>query len=620
MAGPPSPPPLAPSQPHPRYEEWILDTIDSLRSRKARPDLERICRMVRRRHGPEPERTRQELERLIQRRAVLRVSYKGSISYRNAARVQPPRGRRGTAAGQGQLPPPPLLPPPSQHESPAAERQLPDSRSAGGEQQWAPARAAERETPPPPRNRTKGSEQEKDDDDDDGERHPGEREAPSSRSGGGNEPRDGGSAEREAPRSRSGGSGHAQQQPPEKGDAEREAPRSRGAHEQQQDRGSAEPSPRSRTRGREPSPRSRSRCGGEEAEARTRSATRRPQPPGWGKRSSSSSSERFTRGRAREQRRRERLQRSRGSLAPARPARIKKAEQAAEEAAEPMLSEGSEAPDDEEEEEEEAGSTAEGDEAAKAATPEASVERERPPEAPAPCRMNGDLWREGQRVGRGTGEASGDGGGGGRCLSCRDPLPERDLGACRPPKGAAGERFGSRSCPPIESAPGGGTFARAVEEAAYRGSTACPPDPTTATGFPLETEKTEGGGSERGKGEESDIEGAHPRVFVPFSPGKSVMHRVNRISYRSSLLKKENPVEWTVTDVVDYFTEAGFGDQASAFKEQEIDGKSLLLMQRTDVLTGLSIRLGPALKIYEYHIKVLQQCHFEEEEGDCFLG
>uniref|UniRef100_A0A8C3Y4Q3 SAMD1-like winged helix (WH) domain-containing protein n=1 Tax=Catharus ustulatus TaxID=91951 RepID=A0A8C3Y4Q3_CATUS len=85
----------------PRYQEWILDTIDSLRSRKARPDLERICRMVRRRHGPEPERTRAELEKLIQQRAVLRVSYKGSISYRNAARVQPPR-----------RPPPPARRPP----------------------------------------------------------------------------------------------------------------------------------------------------------------------------------------------------------------------------------------------------------------------------------------------------------------------------------------------------------------------------------------------------------------------------------------------------------------------------------------------------------------------------
>uniref|UniRef100_A0A8C6H3R2 SAM domain-containing protein n=1 Tax=Mus spicilegus TaxID=10103 RepID=A0A8C6H3R2_MUSSI len=84
--------------------------------------------------------------------------------------------------------------------------------------------------------------------------------------------------------------------------------------------------------------------------------------------------------------------------------------------------------------------------------------------------------------------------------------------------------------------------------------------------------------------------------------------------------KPTDPVEWTVMDVVEYFTEAGFPEQATAFQEQEIDGKSLLLMQRTDVLTGLSIRLGPALKIYEHHIKVLQQGHFEDDDPDGLLG
>lgn len=38
---------------------------------------------------------------------------------------------------------------------------------------------------------------------------------------------------------------------------------------------------------------------------------------------------------------------------------------------------------------------------------------------------------------------------------------------------------------------------------------------------------------------------------------------------------------------------------------QEIDGKSLLLMKRSDVLTGLSIKLGPALKIHR-HVQHLQ--------------
>lgn len=131
MAGPPALPPpetaaaattaaaASSSAASPHYQEWILDTIDSLRSRKARPDLERICRMVRRRHGPEPERTRAELEKLIQQRAVLRVSYKGSISYRNAARVQrrrrrppDPRPRAGAAGGRGGSAGPPGAHPP----------------------------------------------------------------------------------------------------------------------------------------------------------------------------------------------------------------------------------------------------------------------------------------------------------------------------------------------------------------------------------------------------------------------------------------------------------------------------------------------------------------------------
>lgn len=44
--------------------------------------------MVRRRHGSDADQTRAELEKLIQEQTVLKVSYKGSISYRNAAKVQ----------------------------------------------------------------------------------------------------------------------------------------------------------------------------------------------------------------------------------------------------------------------------------------------------------------------------------------------------------------------------------------------------------------------------------------------------------------------------------------------------------------------------------------------------
>lgn len=55
--------------------------------------------MVRRRHGSEPDRTCAELEKLIQEQTVLKVNYKGSISYRNAAKVQ----RRSRKKDEGAL-------------------------------------------------------------------------------------------------------------------------------------------------------------------------------------------------------------------------------------------------------------------------------------------------------------------------------------------------------------------------------------------------------------------------------------------------------------------------------------------------------------------------------------
>uniref|UniRef100_A0AAZ3PUV0 SAM domain-containing protein n=1 Tax=Oncorhynchus tshawytscha TaxID=74940 RepID=A0AAZ3PUV0_ONCTS len=71
-------------------------------------------------------------------------------------------------------------------------------------------------------------------------------------------------------------------------------------------------------------------------------------------------------------------------------------------------------------------------------------------------------------------------------------------------------------------------------------------------------------------------------------------------------------LEWRTKQMDQWkLNSAGFDEQATAFQDQEIDGKSLLLMTRNDVLTGLSIKLGPALKIYEYHVKPLQTQHLK---------
>ncbi|XP_015791527.1 polyhomeotic-like protein 2 [Tetranychus urticae] len=73
-----------------------------------------------------------------------------------------------------------------------------------------------------------------------------------------------------------------------------------------------------------------------------------------------------------------------------------------------------------------------------------------------------------------------------------------------------------------------------------------------------------------------------------------------------SLSMDPDPKNWTTTDVESYIKEIGFPDQAHLFKEQLIDGRSLLLLRRVDVVKGLSMKLGPALKIYA-HINQLQE-------------
>ena len=69
-------------------EEKILECIDSLRRRKARPDLERISHMVERKYGVSSAQVEKELERLveIENSSIIKVEYKGSTSYRNAAK------------------------------------------------------------------------------------------------------------------------------------------------------------------------------------------------------------------------------------------------------------------------------------------------------------------------------------------------------------------------------------------------------------------------------------------------------------------------------------------------------------------------------------------------------
>jgi len=69
-----------------KHASAILSTIDQLRKRKVRPDFGRICRVVQRQHKLTAEQTRTELDVLVGEKLVVKVDFKGSVSYRNAAK------------------------------------------------------------------------------------------------------------------------------------------------------------------------------------------------------------------------------------------------------------------------------------------------------------------------------------------------------------------------------------------------------------------------------------------------------------------------------------------------------------------------------------------------------
>ncbi|XP_015116588.1 uncharacterized protein LOC107040840 [Diachasma alloeum] len=74
------------SEVHIIHEEQILEAIDQLRRRKARPDADRICNYLLRKFSVDARDTIADLHRLIEAEKVIQVDYKGNTSYRNASK------------------------------------------------------------------------------------------------------------------------------------------------------------------------------------------------------------------------------------------------------------------------------------------------------------------------------------------------------------------------------------------------------------------------------------------------------------------------------------------------------------------------------------------------------
>ncbi|XP_065571510.1 polyhomeotic-like protein 2 [Artemia franciscana] len=72
-----------------------------------------------------------------------------------------------------------------------------------------------------------------------------------------------------------------------------------------------------------------------------------------------------------------------------------------------------------------------------------------------------------------------------------------------------------------------------------------------------------------------------------------------------------NPVKWTCNDVYDYFVKVGFKREAETFKEEEVNGITLLVMHRSDLVKGLGLKIGPSVEIFRHILKM--QSKFNNE-------
>ncbi|XP_034544838.1 atherin [Notolabrus celidotus] len=633
-----------------KYREWILETIDSLRSRKARPDLERICRMVRRRHGSDPDRTRTELEKLIQEQTVLKVSYKGSISYRNAAKVQRKSRKKSEFTGAG-----------SSSSGAEAARTKHDHLNNNGDSahSFTDQEEGEEDSEPNPEPHTHTAASSE-----------GKQPAASPRSGNGclscgattgcdvgsgcKEEKASAARDEEGLGGQQGAvgcpslpglrtsahdSGDASGTTPGRIDAVRggKVPGLSGADtpnktcsggvslQQHRPKQTAPLKPKLRVAGEGIRAAGTNPDLGDRVVASVRSlserslnggstaATRGHIKPlglkeilGYLSSQERLSEEKLTRGKVKVVMEREvergRLRRTRcGNITlPLRGVELEEPKNASTnrlvksalqdrhsekkpptpslQENEPMETASEEEDREHNEEEEEKDDPRSSEEEGGLSLVAMTTE----PELIEKSREDAE-FQEGSKQ--------------------ESPQQQQE--------GKGLSSVGRTPCSPLQVS-NNNAHLKERDMVSYQLHTDAKMQNDrvgqTSPGFNCLESKTEVGVSSC----------LLTPTASPRDSGQSDERGINGGVSSGGLIKSEaisgSPMEWTVSDVVSYFTAAGFPEQAAAFKTQEIDGKSLLLMQRNDVLTGLSIRLGPALKIYERHVKVLQRTHFEDDE------
>lgn len=87
-------------------------------------------------------------------------------------------------------------------------------------------------------------------------------------------------------------------------------------------------------------------------------------------------------------------------------------------------------------------------------------------------------------------------------------------------------------------------------------------------------------------------------------PEHSHKRRTNAFRFRSVVECNNIAVPMMILVLFKHFKSI-FPRHAHVFKDHEIDGPSLYLLKRKDIIRGFNIEIGPALKLYN-HILMMQ--------------
>ncbi|KAK6175906.1 hypothetical protein SNE40_014282 [Patella caerulea] len=91
---------------------------------------------------------------------------------------------------------------------------------------------------------------------------------------------------------------------------------------------------------------------------------------------------------------------------------------------------------------------------------------------------------------------------------------------------------------------------------------------------------------------------------------KKNIYPVSTIKKEDILKLDKNPLEWTITNVMDFIKSTDCANLSRLFKEQEIDGQALLLLTLPTVQEHLGLKLGPAIKLC-HHIERVKIAFYE---------